>query len=721
MQRQEFFLEIGAEEIPASYIAPAVAELAKRLGEELKEARIALGEIQTFATPRRLGVVISDLAEKGEDQVQEITGPPVRVAFNEDGTPKVPAQKFAEKVGLPLEEIGRKETPKGEYLVANVADKGAETIAFLSERIPEILRKLHFPKVMRWGTEKTAFVRPVHWICALLGGKSLSFSFAGIESGNKSRGHRFLAPAEFEVKDYAGFKASCEKGFVVIDPAEREKTILEQAKALAESSGGELVEDEEVLSLSTYLSEYPIPLLAGFPEKYLVLPPELIQTSVRHHLKSFVVKEKGSKKLKPFFIPVAGLRSKNEEVVRSGFQRVLLARLADAQFFYDEDRKKPLADFVPRLDKVVFQSRLGSYGDKVRRVETISKLIAEVIAPDTAEDAVRAAHLCKADLLSSMVYEFPELQGIMGRYYAIHNEEKAEVAQAILEHYLPAGQDDDVPESTLGQIVGLADRLDTLVGGFAVGMKPSGSADPYGLRRMAIGIIRTLKERKLNITLKQLLDDSLETLKDKLASQKKPQKPEDVLQNVLDYLRERFRGILLRDGWSRDLVDAVCVNDLIIAHPIHNFDNLLAVLKKAVESGLLAGLAYSFKRVNNILKAASKKKIISSYEGLGVTFAREEAPSIDESLLEDGAEKELYEKLQEIEGKVFSLVHDASFEEAMETLLQLHAPIEKIFDDVMIMAKDPALKDNRLSLMRAIARLAFIDFARISTESEEEK
>ncbi len=713
MSTQEFFLEVGLEELPADNIASAFQQLSEKLQARLSEALIDFGAVHTFGTPRRFGVVFEEVAERGHDQTEELVGPPTRVAFDTDGNPRVPAIKFAEKVGLPLEEIQRKETPKGEYLVAEKLNKGAETVALLNEAIPEVLGQIHFPKVMRWGTNTQAFARPIHWLCARLGDTPLSFSFASVESATNSRGHRFLAPDTFEVASYKQFQDECRERFIILDPEERKQIIRDKNKELADSVKGQTWNDEGLIELNAYLTEYPVPLLAHFEEEYLKLPKELLRTSMRHHLKCFALMDKNGDLL-PHFIAVANMPSKTMEKIQHGFQRVLRARLADAEFFYKEDQKKDLETLATKLDDVIYQSKLGSYGDKVRRVKNLAKPVAEALElNDSADNAVRAATLYKADLVSEMVFEFPELQGIMGRYYAQNQGEADDVASAIQEHYLPAGQDDPLPETDTGKILAIAERLDTLVGGFGAGLKPTGSKDQYGLRRQAIGLLRILKEYKLPGRLDVLLEAAAETLTDKLDD------AQTVQEDVLGYLQARLVQILLADEWPRDQVDAVCVRDLVARYPVHQLRQLLDSLQEALQSGVLAGLAYSFKRVNNILRAAAKKKEVDHYNGLGSALFNEKAPSIDEGLLEEGRERELFDAYLSVQERVEKALADANFATGLEVLLELREPIDNMFDDVMVMAQDDALRANRLLLMRGIARLAFLDFSRIDTEDAE--
>lgn len=713
MSTQELFLEIGAEEFPAGYIAPAVEQLTDLLQKSLATAAIACGQVHTFATPRRLGVVIENVATQGQDRTEEVLGPPVNVAFNNDGSPRVAAQKFADKVGVSVEKLERKATPKGDYLFALQVEKGVSTLQHLNEQIPVLLGQLSFPKTMRWGRETQTFARPIHWICARLGSHPLDFRFASVQSGVQSWGHRFLAPGPFAVESYAQFQETCRKHYVLINPEERKAVIVNQGQELAKQWGGRPWVDEDLVTLNAYLTEYPVPLIAHYEPHYLHLPKELLRTSMRHHLKCFVITdEKGE--LIPHFMAITNLPSRAEDKVRGGYQRVLRARLADAEFFFQEDRKQPLDQLNQRLEGVIYQSKLGTYKDKVNRICALVPVVAQELGLDTAiAQAERAALLSKADLVSKMVFEFPELQGIMGRHYALHQGEDTEVATAIQEHYLPAGQDDPLPTTNAGKIVAVAERLDTLVGGFGVGLKPTGSKDQYGLRRQSIGLLRILKEYKLPGKLSNLLAAAASTLADRLTD------PRPVVEEVLQYVVGRLVQILKNEDWPRDQVDAICTPDLVSRYPIHQLHDLLQSLQQAVESGLLAGLAYSFKRVNNILRAAVKKNEVTGYPGLGSLLFSEDAPPIDTSLLESGREQELYDRYLSVCTRVEQALAQADFQTGLRVLLELREPIDNLFDKVMVMAEDNKLRANRLLLMRGIARLAFLDFTRIDTEDAE--
>ena len=716
MTKAELFLEIGTEELPAGYIEGALEQFCASVQEALREARVSFGALRSFATPRRMGLSLAEVALSGTDEIEEILGPPVKAAFAEDGTPKIPALKFAEKTGLALEALERKDTPKGVYLVGKVPRQGIATMTILQDALPAILGRLSFPKSMRWGRVSQRFARPLQWICAMLGGERIPFAYGGIASDTKSRGHRFLAPEAFAIRDAAHHAEELEKRFVVLSAEKRREIILEEGRKLAASCGGRLVEEAGLIDLNAFLVEYPKPLLASFEPAYLALPQEVLQTSMRVHLKCFVIVDEAGKML-PYFLPISALPSKDEAVVKYGYQRVLRARLSDAKFFYDEDQKKTLESRLPRLDAVIFQNKLGSYGEKVKRIGQISEALLGMLALQ-GEEAIwvrRAALLCKADLLTGMVYEFPELQGIMGRYYAQHDGEAAAVADALRDHYLPAGQDDAIPAGAVSQVVALADRLDTLVGGFAVELKPTGSADPYGLRRQAIGILRILREAGLGCTLGAMIDASLAALGGLVSD------PAATRTEVLGFLTGRLQAILLREGWQRDLVDAICVEDLVARHSLPALASLLVDLKEAVATGILAKLAYSFKRVNNILRAAGKKDAwMADYPGLG-SFYREEIAGISSEGMQEEAEKTLCDAYLGVKAKLEDALQRAAFSEAFAALCTLQAPIDGMFEQVMVMAEDAALRERRLRMLRGIARLAFLDVAKIETDEQDAK
>ncbi|MEM1009182.1 MAG: glycine--tRNA ligase subunit beta, partial [Myxococcota bacterium] len=495
---QTFFLEVGTTELPASYIRPALKQLQDQVQQTLQQQRIDFAQASTAGTPRRLVLIVEDVATQGHALTEELEGPPVRVAFSEDGTPKVPALKFAEKVGLAVEQLGRKQTAKGEKLCATVTHEGQATHQVLAEALPSILGRLHFPKSMRWGTQSQSFGRQIRWFCALLGEQVVPFSYAGVHSVNQSYGHRFVAPEPFAVESAQQYREALKQRCVLLDAEQRMRQIQEQSEKLAQEVNGQLVKDTELVEINAFLVESPHPLRGTFESKYLALPKEVLQTTMRTHLKCFSVVDDAGAML-PFFVPVAALPSKDPQVVVHGFERVLRARLADAHFFYDEDGKSTLEKRVPALDAVTFQKSLGSYGDKRRRLELLVVKLAPLLGLDAfCEEAQRAAMLCKSDLLTKMVYEFPELQGTMGRYYAEREQETKAISEALEQHYWPVGAEDQrIPQGSVAQLVAIADRLDTLVGGFAVGIKPTGSADPYGLRRQALTLLRILCEAEL--------------------------------------------------------------------------------------------------------------------------------------------------------------------------------------------------------------------------------
>ncbi len=495
-------LEIGTEEIPAGYIAPALAALESMLTQKLADARIAHGRIQTFGTPRRLSVTVAELAARQKRLTSEVLGPPRKVGYDSDGRPTTAAVKFAEKVGLPVNRLGVAATPKGEYLSATVTDPGVATTALLKTVLPDIILAIPFPKRMRWADLTISFARPIHSLLALYGGSRIGFTLGGIRSGRTTFGHRFMHPRSINVAEPAAYVEALRSGFVIVDAAERRRLIAEGAAQAAASVGGHILPDEELLGTVTQLVEYPAVAVGRFAEAFLELPAEVLITAMREHQKYFAVVDAGGRLL-PHFVAVNNTPVQDMAVVVRGHERVLRARLEDAKFFFRSDRETSLDTMVEKLKSVLFQAQLGSIYDKVRRVRELSRFVADRIGgdPELGGQVERAAWLCKADLVSQMVGEFPKLQGIMGRVYAKAQGEPAAVASAIEEHYRPTYSGGALPETTVGAVVAIADKLDTICGCFRAGLAPTGAADPYALRRQGIGVIQIMRSHGLAFSL----------------------------------------------------------------------------------------------------------------------------------------------------------------------------------------------------------------------------
>lgn len=687
----ELLFEIGTEEIPAGFLSKAVVDMEEIIRKSLTEKRIAFDGIRCLATPRRLVLTIADLAQKQDDQTVEKMGPAKRAAFDENGQPTKAALGFARGQGVEVSELETITTDKGEYLGVRKTITGQPTAGLLPEILTSFMLSIPFRKSMRWGARSLRFARPVHWLVALYGGKVVPFKIEDIESGNTSRGHRFMSPVSFTVNGFSDYLEKARENFVIVDPEERKKLILEEAQKGAQAAGGRLFYDEELLEAVSFIVEYPVVVRGGFDGEYLTLPQEVLTTTMIAHQKYFpVVDDKG--KLLPFFIAVSNTKARDLSVVAAGNERVLRARLADASFFFEEDRKVPLEERVESLKKVVFHTQLGTSHKKVMRFRRLAVKIATAlkVRPAVKKNVDRAALLAKADLESLMVGEFAELQGIMGREYALLAGEDPACANAIYEHYLPVVAGGRLPSSDEGAIVGIADKMDTIAGFFGVGLPPTGTADPYALRRQSLGIINIILSKQYALSLNFLIDESLTLLKDTL---KKP--ASDVKKDVLDFFRGRLQHQLISQGYAYDTVEAVLSADM---------DDLLVVIEKikALEdfrkNPEFEPVSVAFKRVDNILK---------DFKG----------GRADVNLLAHEAEIQLFSALDDIKTRVEKNIAEKDFIGALNRLAALRPAVDAFFDHVMVMDKDEQIRLNRLSLLSEISCLfhKIADFSKIVT------
>ncbi len=546
----ELFLEIGTEELPAGFQRPAMRDLERLLCKELDNARIAYGQVRTFATPRRLAISVGDVAAGQQRQELELSGPSVKVAFDAEGKPTKAALGFARSNGVDVSELTTRQTDKGEYLFLSKVVEGGATAELLPEVLPRVIASIPFKKSMRWKDLDIRFARPMHWIVALYAGQIVPFGCGSLQSGNLSRGHRFMAPHNFEVNGVDSYLAEAERHFVIPDMDKRRELIAGQIQAAADAAGGNLLEDDKLLDEVACLVEDPTPLCGTFEEKYLQLPRELLITTMREHQRYFSLVDNDGKLL-PKFITVSNTRAKDPQVVISGNERVIRPRLSDAMFFYTQDQKVKLESRLENLKNVVYQAKLGTSYEKVMRFRDLATGLAAQLDADVRELTDRAAMLAKCDLESGMVYEFPELQGIMGREYATIEGEDPRVAKAIYEHYLPIQAGGDLPSDNVGAFVSLADKFDTICGCFGVGLIPTGTADPYALRRSAIGILNIILDRGYRISLQELIGKSVDLLGAKLT------RPADqVKADVLEFIRLRFFNLLTGQGYPQDVLTA---------------------------------------------------------------------------------------------------------------------------------------------------------------------
>ena len=668
----ELLLELFSEEIPARMQTRAREDLARLLAAKLAEAGLEYKEIKTFATPRRLAAVVDGLPARSPDVREEKKGPRV-------DAPEAAIKGFLKSAGLAsVDQAEQRDDKKGAYYVATIEKRGRATAEVVAEIVPDIVKSFPWPKSMRWGSGKLRWVRPLHSILCLLDGKVVEFEIDGIESGKKTRGHRFMAPEPFAVKNFADYRKKLREAKVVLDGDERAKIILDGARALAKTEKLTLVEDEGLLAENAGLTEWPVPLIGSFDQAFLEVPAEVLATSMKAHQKCFSLR-KGDK-LANRFILIANLKAKDGgKAIVAGSERVIAARLADAKFFFDQDRKVMLEDRVLKLKDIIFHEKLGSQYDRIQRLRLLVREIAPLVGadPDLAE---RAAILSKADLLSGMVGEFPELQGVMGRYYALDQQENPSVANAIAAHYKPLGPSDEVPRDPVAIALALADKLDMLVGFWAIDEKPTGSKDPYALRRAALGIIRIVLENNVRLPLlKQVL------------SQLRSNWPKSDVRvastSLLVFLADRLKVHLRDQGARHDLVDAVFTL---------GGDDLLMIVKRVEALGKFletedgANLLTGTKRAINILRIEEKKD--------NVTY--DQAP--DPNLLKRIEEKALAKAVDEVEKAAAAAVANEDFEAAMAAMALLRTPVDEFFESVTVNTQEPGLRENRLRLLNRI-------------------
>ncbi len=686
---KELLLEIGAEEIPAGFVPQALIDLEKIVQKELEASRIDFNGMRTLGTPRRLVLVITSVAEKQRDEETKKIGPSKQAAFDAKGNHTKAAIGFAKGQSVPVESLTLVQTEKGEYVCAVKKEQGRPTVELLSAFLPKWILSIPFQKSMRWADVPIRFARPIHWILALFGGEVVPFEVGNIRSGNSTYGHRFMHSGPVLVKDFQSYLQKTREAFAIVDPAERKKKIEDEMIREGARVSGRIIKDEDLLNEINFLVEYPVALCGTFDRKFLSLPPEILIHSMKEHQRYFPVSDDHGKLL-PHFVCVSNIDPKSREVVVKGNERVLRARLSDAAFFFEDDLKTPLETRVEQLKKVVFQAKLGTSYEKMMRFKQLALWMTERIDPKLREAVERTSHLCKADLVTGMVGEFPKLQGIVGREYARLSNERPEVSEAIYEHYLPAFAGDRLPSGPIGDIVSVADKMDTIVGCFGVGLVPTGTADPFGLRRQALGILRIIVEKNYSLSLKELIGESEGQLKEKM------ERPvERVKQEVLDFFRVRYQNLLLDRGVPFDVTEAV----LSIS-----FDDLVDVqgridaLKKAREWKDFESIVIAFKRAMNILKGSPPKGQITP------------------SFFAETAEQNLYQSFLDASEKIGSLLNEREYSSALLEMTRMKKPIDEFFEGVMVMVEDEKIRNNRLALLDEISKLflRIADFSKLT-------
>lgn len=684
----DFLVEIGTEELPPKALRNLMNAFADGLGKALDEAGVAHGTMKPYASPRRLAVFVADLALATADQEVEIKGPPVSVAYDHKGRLTAAGRAFATKCEVSEDGLETRDSDKGKRLVCRKTIAGVRAHTLIPPAVEAALFNLPVPRRMRWGAGDAEFVRPIHWIVLLHGKDLIEASFMGVPTGRTTRGHRFLAPREITVAAPARYLAVLENAYVLADFDARRKVIVAGVEAAARKAGGVAVVSDALYDEVTALTEWPVPLTGSFDDKFLSLPKEVIVATLSSHQRYFPIAD-NSGALLPRFITIANLESRDPDRVRGGNERVIRPRLADAAYFWEADKRVRLADRSAALADVVYQRGLGSMHDKTVRVAALAATVGSQIDAD-AEIVERAASLAKCDLLTGMVGEFPELQGLMGKYYAAAGGESDPVAEALGEQYLPRFAGDTLPASAPGQALAIADKLDTLAGVFALGKKPTGNRDPFGLRRSALGVVRIMIERELDLNLKALVGAAV-------AAQPVRNKDEAALQRTLyDFITERMRAYYLdrQNGLTAEMFASVMARQ---PDSLLDFDERLKAVAAFVKLEPASSLAAANKRIGNILKQA------------GVAGGN----PVNRSLIKEPAETVLFESVVKAREAVAPLLSNRDYTNVLTTLAGLRDPVDGFFDDVMVMTEDEALRNNRLALLAEL-RAMFLDVADVS-------
>lgn len=673
---KKYLLEIGSEEIPARYVKNALDQIENKFRNLLKEEKIEYEDIKVYSTPRRLTTIISGLSEKQKDEELEVRGPSKKIAFDEDNNPTKALEGFMRGQNVTLENIVLKDIKDEEYVFAQVYKKGKTIDEVLKENLSPLIKSIRFPESMKWGGKDLRFIRPIRWIVSVLDEEILDFDFEGIKVSNETNGHRFLGEKNIVVtaNDY---EEKLRENFVILDSEERKETILYESSRLARSKGGNIGEDEALLDEVTNLVEYPTPIIGRIKDEYLKLPDDVIITPMKEHLRYFPVFD-DKDRLLPYFITVRNGDDQHLETVVKGNEKVLGARLEDAKFFFEDDISIPLEDYVDNLKNITFQEKLGTIYDKTVRIQKLSEKICEYleVGEETTNDVLRAAYLSKADLTTKMVVEFTELQGKIGMEYAKIAGEDDIVSQAIYEQYLPRFSGDQLPQTTAGAILGISDKLDSIAGLFAIGIHPTGSQDPFALRRSAIGIINIILDRKLHLSLDELIDFSLYIYVDDAGLAFDYNK---VKEEIKEFLLGRAKNMFLDEGIRYDVIDAV--------------------LK--IDSDDLFDIKIRIDKLNEWIKKDGINEVLEGFNRVASLAVKSENDEVYRDLMNE-YETDLYDSYNEIEEDVLKLIKKRDYDDALNLFATLKKPIDNFFNNVMVMVEDEKLKENRLGLLRKI-------------------
>ena len=678
--------EVGVEELPSRFVESTLAQIKNNLTKLFNESRINFNDIKTYGTPRRLTFIVEGISDRQSDLEEELKGPSKKIALDADGNFTKPALGFMKSKGLKEEDVVFKTVGKDEYIFGTIRQEGKETSIALKEILPEAVKAVVFPKAMRWGGKNMRFARPIRWMVTLLNDNVLEVDLEGIVSSNITKGHRFLGQSEFEVNSLEDYFAKLEENYVILDQVKRKEMIKNQCIEVAKSLGGEIEFDEDLLEEVTHLVEYPTAFYGEFDEDYAKLPKEVVTTPMQQHQRYFPVLKDG--KLLPNFIAVRNGDDYRIDNVKKGNEKVLEARLADALFFYKEDTKKDLESYTEKLKSVVFQAKLGTIYDKTTRIESLSTNILNLLGLNNEnEDTKRAAKLCKADLVTGMVFEFTELQGIMGREYAKVGGENEAVSEAIFEHYLPRFAGDILPQTNPGIALSIADKLDSIAGFFAIGIQPTGSQDPYALRRQALGIINIIMDRKLDVNLKDLVELALDSYSN-LEFNK-----DEVTSNMMEFFKERIKNLFRELGIRYDVIDAV------LSSQVNDISDMNV---RAIE-------------LNNWLQKDELVEMLTAFNRVSTLAQKAVCSDVCEDLLKEDAEVKLYNEFKNIKENVKELLNEKKYSESLDCFASLRPSIDAMFDSVMVMDKDESIKNNRLGLLKQIydTMLSICDLSKI--------
>ena len=674
---KKYLLEIGVEELPARLVGDALEQLKNNAENLLKDERINYSNINVYSTPRRLSLIVEGLDERQEDLKEKVKGPTKKIAFDENDNPSNALLGFMRGQNIDISAIYTEEYNGVEYIYADVVKTGKTIEEILSLNIPNLIKMINFPKSMRWGGKNIRFARPIRWLVSLLDDKIISFDLEGIAVSNVTKGHRFLGNSKIEVPSVDEYMEILKKNFVILDQKERKDIIKYGSEKLVKEKGGNLPKDESLLDEVTNIVEYPTPIIGRIKEEYLSLPKDVIITPMKEQLRFFPVLD-DKNRLLPYFITVRNGNEEHIETVIKGNEKVLGARLEDAKFFYMDDIKNPLESYVEELKKITFQDKLGTLYDKTKRIQSLGVKVGEYleVGEETEKNIERAGYLSKADLVTKMVTEFTELQGKMGMEYAKTSGENEIVSLAIFEQYLPRFAGDELPTTTAGAVLSIADKIDTISGLFAIGIHPTGSQDPFGLRRQALGIINIILDKKLSISINELVETALYFYVDinGLAFDY-----EKVKQEIIEFLNGRIRNMFIDIGIRYDIVDAIIGT---------NIDDVYDMKIRA-------------NKLNEWLKKEGLSEILSAFNRVSNLAEKAVSDEVQRSLLTED-EIELYDKFNSIEEKVNNLLLKKEYDKALDQLVVLKEPIDNFFDKVMVMVEDERLRNNRLGLLKKI-------------------